>query len=249
MSPSTSNLVADLRLLLAELLENATNFSPPGTRVAVGRARRRGVRHRHRRPRHRPGSGAARGGEPAAGRAGAARHRPTTMLGLFVVGRLARRHGLSVRLEQSEGRGITATVRIPDRSAQHAALVAPRSIEAVPRLAAPQRQSSRRRGADRAVRLVRAWDAESVAVGASVGAERYRRGRWSPCPTRSSIPASTRASPRAVDATPVPASGVAAAPAPGLTEPRRRRRPPPLPPLRGIPSRRSGRAAADPGPA
>jgi hypothetical protein len=38
---------------------------------------------------------------------------PTTVLGLFVVGRLARRHGLSVELAHSAGRGVTATVRIP----------------------------------------------------------------------------------------------------------------------------------------
>ena len=40
---------------------------------------------------------------------------PTRVLGLFVVGRLARRHGLAVRLERSAGRGVTATVRIPAR--------------------------------------------------------------------------------------------------------------------------------------
>ena len=39
----SAGLVADLRLLLAELLENATNFSPPGTpvtRLGLGRSAR-----------------------------------------------------------------------------------------------------------------------------------------------------------------------------------------------------------------
>jgi hypothetical protein len=40
---------------------------------------------------------------------------PTTVLGLFVVGRLARRHGLSVRLDPTPGQGVTATVKVPRR--------------------------------------------------------------------------------------------------------------------------------------
>src|SRR5256885_1851994 len=38
---------------------------------------------------------------------------PTSVLGLFVVGRLARRHGLAVSLGQTAGGGITARVGIP----------------------------------------------------------------------------------------------------------------------------------------
>jgi hypothetical protein len=38
---------------------------------------------------------------------------PTTVLGLFVVGRLARRHGLQVRLRPTAGGGTTADVAIP----------------------------------------------------------------------------------------------------------------------------------------
>jgi hypothetical protein len=40
---------------------------------------------------------------------------PTRVLGLFVVGRLARRHGLSVRLDPSPGRGVIVLVRVPGR--------------------------------------------------------------------------------------------------------------------------------------
>jgi hypothetical protein len=47
---------------------------------------------------------------------------PTNVLGLFVVGRLARRHGLFVRLESSGERGVTAVVQIPQRPGHRRAL-------------------------------------------------------------------------------------------------------------------------------
>src|SRR2546423_8734334 len=40
---------------------------------------------------------------------------PTEVLGLFVVGRLARRHGLGVALWPTPGGGLTASVAISDR--------------------------------------------------------------------------------------------------------------------------------------
>ena len=108
-------LVADLRLLLAELLENATAFSPPGAFVEVGAelgaecritvvdfgigmppAR---MQEENRRILERPRLDVA----------------PTEVLGLFVVGRLARRHGLTVRLDPTPGQGVTATILIPSR--------------------------------------------------------------------------------------------------------------------------------------
>jgi signal transduction histidine kinase len=132
----SSTLVADLRLLLAELLENATNFSPPGTPVRVS-ATLGGEECAIFIVDHGIGMGPARLEEE--NRRLVERERldlaPTTMLGLFVVGRLARRHGLTVRLEQSEGRGITATIRIPIGLLNTTALVAPRSIETVTRVA------------------------------------------------------------------------------------------------------------------
>ncbi|MEV0133250.1 nitrate- and nitrite sensing domain-containing protein [Dactylosporangium sp. NPDC050688] len=110
-----AELVADLRLLLAELLENATAFSPPGAFVEVGAefgaecritvvdfgigmppAR---MQEENRRILERPRLDVA----------------PTEVLGLFVVGRLARRHGLTVRLDPTAGQGVTATVLIPSR--------------------------------------------------------------------------------------------------------------------------------------
>jgi signal transduction histidine kinase len=110
-----ADLVGDLRLLLAELLENATNFSPPGSPVAVTAILDHNctiavVDH---------GLGMSPARLAEENRRLLERERldvaPTRVLGLFVVGRLARRHGLAVQLELSAGRGVTATVRIPAR--------------------------------------------------------------------------------------------------------------------------------------
>jgi signal transduction histidine kinase len=109
----SAGLVTDLRLLLAELLENATNFSPPGSRVEISATI--GEDCRVVIVDHGVGLGPARLEEE--NQRLVERERldvaPTTVLGLFVVGRLARRHGLSARLDHSDGRGVTATVRIP----------------------------------------------------------------------------------------------------------------------------------------
>ncbi|MET7424495.1 nitrate- and nitrite sensing domain-containing protein [Dactylosporangium sp. NPDC005555] len=110
-----AELVADLRLLLAELLENATAFSPPGAFVEVVADLSDGCRitvadagigmpatrmeEENRRLVERPRLDVA----------------PTDVLGLFVVGRLARRHGLTVLLAPTPTQGVTATVLIPPR--------------------------------------------------------------------------------------------------------------------------------------
>ncbi|MET7285925.1 nitrate- and nitrite sensing domain-containing protein [Streptomyces sp. NPDC005573] len=110
-----ADAVADVVHLLAELLENATVFSPPHTQVTfrTGRA----------------GGGFVleiddRGlGLDAGQRAEAQRtltdpdaFDPTRhdRLGLYVVGRLAARHGIDVRLTDSPYGGTTAVVLLPD---------------------------------------------------------------------------------------------------------------------------------------
>jgi len=107
------SLVGDLTLLLAELLENATAASPPGTPVQVGATV--GAACEVTIVDHGIGMTAARLAEE--NRRLVSRERidlaPTTMLGLFVVGRLVRRHGLSATLDHTPGDGVTATVRIP----------------------------------------------------------------------------------------------------------------------------------------
>jgi hypothetical protein len=108
-------LVSDLVLIFAELLENATAFSPPESTVHVlampaadGWCRVSIVDH---------------GIGMSAHRLAEENHRlvererldivPTSVLGLFVVGRLARRHGLAIELTATPGGGTTATVAVP----------------------------------------------------------------------------------------------------------------------------------------
>ena len=111
--------VADVIHLLAELVENATMFSPPHTQVLHARpARHRRSRHRGRGPRasacsrragpdqpaaRQPGPGQPR--RPAAGRA----DRP------FVVSALARQHGIAVQLQTNIYGGIQAVLVLPQR--------------------------------------------------------------------------------------------------------------------------------------
>jgi signal transduction histidine kinase len=106
----------DLADLLAELVDNAVAFSAPETRVRVG-GRKLGpayvleITDR--------GLGMTDGelaavnrrlaGDPVAG------DDPSQRLGAFVVGRLARRHDLDVRLARSPRGGVTATVLLPER--------------------------------------------------------------------------------------------------------------------------------------
>ena len=107
-------VVADLTHLLAELIENATSFSPPHTRVVVGGEP--------------VGSGFAieiedrgLGMSPEALREANRRIGESSgddlfdsdRLGLFVVSRLARRHEIRVSLCSSAYGGITAVVLIP----------------------------------------------------------------------------------------------------------------------------------------
>lgn len=104
----------DLVLALAELMENATTFSPPHTRVLVageqtdGGARLTVVDR---------GIGMTEERLAAENARLTRRERldlaPTEVLGLFVVGRLARRHGWSVRLAATAGGGVTAHLEIP----------------------------------------------------------------------------------------------------------------------------------------
>jgi signal transduction histidine kinase len=106
-------VVADLRLIMAELMENATAFSPPGSPVEIGAVVDQDVKILI--VDHGIGMSAERLADE--NRRLVERERldvvPTSMLGLFVVGRLARRHGLRVHLTPSGGHGLTAEIRIP----------------------------------------------------------------------------------------------------------------------------------------
>ncbi|WP_328342447.1 sensor histidine kinase [Micromonospora sp. NBC_00421] len=107
-------IIGDLVLALAELMENATIFSPPHTRVVVtaeptddgatlavvdqgiGMSEQRLAEENVRFTRRERLDLA-----------------PSEVLGLFVVGRLARRHGWTVELAATPGGGITASLALP----------------------------------------------------------------------------------------------------------------------------------------
>jgi signal transduction histidine kinase len=113
-------LVSDLVIVFAELLENATTYSPPQSVVDVSAEMYSDmceisiVDH---------GMGMPPDQLAEENRRLVERERldiaPTGMLGLFVVGRLARRHGLTVELHPTPGRGITAKVTIPPALLHH----------------------------------------------------------------------------------------------------------------------------------
>jgi signal transduction histidine kinase len=109
----TAGFVDDLRLILGELLANAVNFSPPGSPVELGAELREELTIRL--VDHGLGLTADRLDEE--NRRLVERERldvaPTSVLGLFVVGRLARRHDLRVHLEPTPGGGVTAVLRVP----------------------------------------------------------------------------------------------------------------------------------------
>jgi signal transduction histidine kinase len=106
----------DVIHLLAELLENATNFSPPSTLVRV----------RASNP-HLDGDAVIEVEDEGIGMSAeeleAANEElasprgmdvsMTALMGLFVVARLAQRHGISVQLRAARPHGVTAVVRLP----------------------------------------------------------------------------------------------------------------------------------------
>ncbi|WFE32427.1 nitrate- and nitrite sensing domain-containing protein [Micromonospora sp. WMMD975] len=110
-------IAGDLVLALAELMENATAFSPPHTRVVVS-GELTGVGARLLVVDHGIGLTEERLVEENARLTRRERLdlAPTEVLGLFVVGRLARRHGWNVRLTATLGGGVTAGVEIPAAS-------------------------------------------------------------------------------------------------------------------------------------
>lgn len=112
LSPVVS---ADVMLILSELIENAVLFSPPRTSVEVGGWANGDagyelliVDHGIGMPGHRLAEENARLRQ---------RERldlaPTNVLGLFVVGRVSRRHGIVVTLEPTPDGGVTVRVTLP----------------------------------------------------------------------------------------------------------------------------------------
>lgn len=110
-----SNAAADLAHLLSELMENATNFSPPETRVEVVGHKTKADGYVISVSDHGIGMSPDQIAEaneslakpPLVGLA------MTRSLGFIVVGRLASRHGIAVRMMPSAAGGVTAVVSIP----------------------------------------------------------------------------------------------------------------------------------------
>ncbi|MFD1659602.1 ATP-binding protein, partial [Streptomyces caeni] len=108
------DIVGDLTLMIAELLENAVAFSPAGSPVEVT-VRVGGEGALIEVADHGLGMSAERLAEENARLIRRERLDlvPTKVLGLFVVGTLARRWKVGVALSRTPGGGVTATVEIP----------------------------------------------------------------------------------------------------------------------------------------
>ncbi|GIJ69811.1 hypothetical protein Voc01_047280 [Virgisporangium ochraceum] len=109
-------VVSDLILLVAEILDNAVSYSPPPGPVTVsvsvlGEGCRISIAD--------VGIGMSADQLEAENKRLVDRERleiaPTRVLGLFVVGRLARRHGLTVTLLANEPQGVLAHIDLPAR--------------------------------------------------------------------------------------------------------------------------------------
>ncbi|HZD01264.1 MAG TPA: nitrate- and nitrite sensing domain-containing protein [Actinomycetes bacterium] len=108
--------VADVIHLLAELIENATSFSPPGTTVQVGGQRSASgyVLEIEDRGLGMSDDELMRANQRLADPP-AIDFAVSRMLGLFVVGRLAQRYGIRVQLRRSSYGGVTALVMLPSK--------------------------------------------------------------------------------------------------------------------------------------
>jgi signal transduction histidine kinase len=112
----SGSAVADLAHLVAELVENATHFSPPGARVRVTGDSEAGA-YAIRITDHGVGMPADELDEANRRLRGGA-HGPsaTKLIGLAVVARLAARHGITVALASGTDDGLVATVMVPEKA-------------------------------------------------------------------------------------------------------------------------------------
>ncbi|MGD9753226.1 MAG: sensor histidine kinase, partial [Acidimicrobiia bacterium] len=108
------NAAADVSHMLAELLENATTFSPPSAPVTViGKYAHDGYLLSITDNGIGMTAKELRDANERLSQAGKFDTSPLMVLGLFVVSRLALRHGIQVRLAESPAEGVTAKVKLP----------------------------------------------------------------------------------------------------------------------------------------
>ncbi|MDT0310147.1 nitrate- and nitrite sensing domain-containing protein, partial [Streptomyces sp. DSM 44917] len=242
--------VADLIHLVAELLENATVFSPPHTAVQVSGER---VPHGFTLEIHDRGLGmtadALRDINERLAGTPEFQLSDTDRIGLFVVSRLAERHGIRVSLRESPYRGTTAVAVIPGDLLSDA----PQKPAERPLAQTPSRPALPNRRGDGPVELeapVATADRAPDAAGHAAAREPAPPAGAPPLPQRRRAPVLVADHGRTVGRAPAPDDPPPAEPAPepapaapgttGSGLPRRLRQPSPAP---GVP-RAAGPAGA-----
>jgi signal transduction histidine kinase len=137
----TGSVVAEIAHLLAELVENAVSFSPPDSDVEI-EGRRTSAGYLIAIVDHGLGMDTQALAEANVRLSGTASFmaEPTRFLGHFVVGALARKYGIEVRLGEAPAAGVVARVLIPTALITEAApaVAVPKGKPALP---APRRAS------------------------------------------------------------------------------------------------------------
>ncbi|WP_406461403.1 nitrate- and nitrite sensing domain-containing protein [Streptomyces sp. NBC_01622] len=130
----TGSVVVEIAHLLAELVENALSFSPPDSDVEI-EGRRTSAGYLIAIVDHGLGMDNQALAEANVRLSGTASFmaEPTRFLGHFVVGALARKCGIEVRLGEAPAAGVVARVLIP------AALLTEKAVEAKPSVPAPRK--------------------------------------------------------------------------------------------------------------
>jgi signal transduction histidine kinase len=182
----TGAVVAEVAHLLAELIENALNFSPPDADVEI-EGRRTSAGYLVAVVDHGLGMSPEALAEANVRLSGTASFmaEPTRFLGHFVVGSLARRHGMEVRLGDAPAAGVVARVLLPGTLL--AETVKPREQDGVPEWA------GRALPADDAPELQREIDMGAlppIRTTARLGSE-YTIGQPEPQPEPGTAPAAT----------------------------------------------------------
>lgn len=202
------SVVADIAHLIAELLENAASCSPPNQRVHVtGRLGTNEFRVVVADEGLGMSAEALADANERVSTAPKFDAKPTKALGLHVVGRLAERHGITVRLMENVTGGIAAKISIPLSLTMDAAepTPAPAPVEAATADVLPIRQTRRSEDAEAALpasesgadieESLEESPAEVAAVDAlparrqqrQRGANRFESGRPVPTSTKPSV--------------------------------------------------------------
>ncbi|MFJ9710489.1 nitrate- and nitrite sensing domain-containing protein [Streptomyces sp. NPDC101234] len=174
------SVVAEVAHLLAELIENALSFSPPDSDVEI-EGRRTSAGYLVAIVDHGLGMDAQAIAEANVRLSGTASFmaEPTRFLGHFVVGALARKRGIEVRLGEAPAAGVVARVLIPvnlltEATAATAAVAAPQQAATAGQRAVP----ASRKEPD---------EVQLVAVAAEAGPEQQQKKGTSAARTRNGL--------------------------------------------------------------